>query len=304
MSHAPHAPLPPDSCSLGWADLPAFGTAPQASFWVALEQPGPWGRDALTQSHLAPELGARLAQAASEHGGRAVLIRRPGQHVDAHGGPRRVLLAGGLAGSAWMMSGEIDDPAAVLELPWGDLAQTRPASVPWLATSGPELLVCTNAKRDRCCALVGRSLVEELTEAGRTVWESSHLSGHRFAPTGVILPFGQALARLTPELAGEVLDAAAAGRLAIGTLNERHDRGVSWLPPREQAAVSWVRAREGYTELIGLAAVADGDAVTVISVEGRFWELTVTATQDEPRSESCGKPAKPATVFTITPAQD
>ena len=34
--------------------------------------------------------------------------------------------------------------------------------------AAPVLLVCTNAKRDRCCALVGRSLVEELTEAGRT----------------------------------------------------------------------------------------------------------------------------------------
>lgn len=291
--------LPPDSCTTGWDGLSAFGSAPQASFWIALEQPGPWGRDAFAQSHLDAELGARIEGAASRYGGRALLIRRPGQHANPEQTTRRLLVAGGLAGSAWLFSGEIADPVQVLELPWDQLSGSRPVESGWLAPADPVLLVCTNAKRDRCCALVGRPIAESLSARGYPVWECSHTSGHRFAPTGVILPYGQLLARLTPELGVAVLDAASRGRLAIEALNERHDRGVSWLPPREAAAVSWVRAHAALTDPTGLAAVVDGDAVTVIHADGRTWQLAVTEERRDPRPESCGKPAKPAVVFHV-----
>ena len=71
-------PLPPGSCSAGWAGRSAFGTAPEASFWVALEQPGPWGRDAFTESHLDAGLGEQLASTATAHGGR---VGRPRHSV-------------------------------------------------------------------------------------------------------------------------------------------------------------------------------------------------------------------------------
>lgn len=49
-------------CSVAWRDTAhaAFGTAPLARFWVGVEQPGPWGRKAFTDSRLDPALGARL----------------------------------------------------------------------------------------------------------------------------------------------------------------------------------------------------------------------------------------------------
>lgn len=295
----PLPPLPPDSCSVGWAGLSAFGTAPQASFWVALEQPGPWGRDAFTQSHLDADIGSRLESLAAAHGGRALLIRAPGHHTDAHSGPRRVLVAGGLSGAAWLLGGQIEDPAQILDLPWDRLAATRPIQIPGLAPEPPALLVCTNAKRDRCCALTGRPLVAALAQEGRRVWECSHSSGHRFAATAVLLPYGQILARLTPGLAGEVLDAAERGRFAIGALNETHDRGVSWLPPREQAAVSWVRAQEGVTEIAGVTALDSGEVVTVASSAGARWDVRVTERIGESLAESCGKPGRPSHAFLV-----
>lgn len=207
-----------------------------------------------------------------------------------------------MAGSAWLLAGRLDDPATLLGLPWDRLAQTRPPALDWLTPHPPVLLVCTNAKRDRCCALTGRPLAAALAARGRPVWECSHTGGHRFAPTGVVLPFGQSLARMTPDLAEQALDAAACGRFAIGTLNEEHDRGVSWLSPVEQAAVSWVRAQQGYTEAAGLVAVASGNAVTVVAATGRSWEVVVTETPLPARAESCGKPAKAATELTVAPA--
>ncbi len=47
----------------------------------------------------------------------------------------------------------------------------------------PLALVCTNGKRDRCCALLGRPLAAELASSGvEGVWEVTHLGGHRFSP--------------------------------------------------------------------------------------------------------------------------
>ena len=297
-------------CSSAWDGLSAWGTAAQASFWVALEQPGPWGRDALVESRLNPELGRRWGDAALEAGGRMLLIRAPGQHVAGEGfQSRRVLVAGGLAGGGWLLEGVALTEDDFDALPWakiaaGDMAAVREAC-PWLhPASAPVLLICTNAKRDRCCALRGRPIVHDLAEAGLPVWECTHTGGHRFAPTGVVLPLGQVMGRLTPELGREVLDAAASGRFAVGSLNERHDRGVSHLAPREQAAVSWVRATTGETDAGVLAVVGDdGSVVTVQHLDGRVWELVVTGMVGADLPESCGKPAVVSRTWSVALAQ-
>ena len=56
----PGAAYPPGDgrCSALSRDAgePRGGTAPHARVWVLLEQPGPWGRDAVHDSHLEPEV--------------------------------------------------------------------------------------------------------------------------------------------------------------------------------------------------------------------------------------------------------
>ncbi|HEU5385864.1 MAG TPA: sucrase ferredoxin [Streptosporangiaceae bacterium] len=48
-------------------------------------------------------------------------------------------------------------------------------------------LVCTNGKRDRCCAVRGRPVAAAIADAtGWDTWESSHLGGHRFAATALL----------------------------------------------------------------------------------------------------------------------
>ena len=74
------------ACSTQWDALPAWGTATQARFWVAVEQSGPWGRDALTESHLDPDLGARLGAAASE----TCTQNRTGGHMGGRQGEAQV----------------------------------------------------------------------------------------------------------------------------------------------------------------------------------------------------------------------
>ncbi len=100
------------------------------------------------------------------------------------------------------------------------------------------LLVCTNAKRDACCALLGRALSGRLAEDAETdpdaVWESDHLGGHRFAPTAVVLPSGYVHGRLDGPAARAVLREAAAGRVDI-----QHCRGRStWSRPGQAAELA------------------------------------------------------------------
>ncbi len=278
-------------CSQLWgADgLSAYGTAPAARFWVALEQNGPWGRDALTQSHLDPELGRALVAACERHGGRPLLIRNPGPHADKRlRGVRRVFVSSAV-GTPWLVTGVIADPGQLLELPFDRLdggPDAVLAAAPWLhRTDLPVLLVCANGKRDACCALRGRELATALAATHpRQVWECSHTGGHRFAPTGVLLPFGRALARLTLGLAAEVLAAAQRGELAASVLGPRHDRGLSHLAAPEAVAESVLRQHLGD---VGVPPQPAPVGTRVV----------VERSERPPLPESCGKGPVPVHVW-------
>lgn len=292
MAHTRRPALAPTNCSVRWDsfEAPAWGTAAQAQFWVALEQPGPWGRKAFTESRLDPQVGARLEKAVTAAGGRPLLIRssREGVVDEANGYLRHVFVAGGMAqGTPWLLQGRHPDPAAVAQLPFeaiasGDVNAVREAA-PWLwPTYEPVVLVCTNSKRDRCCALRGRPIVADLEHAlGEQVWECTHTGGHRYAPTGILLPHGVTLGRIPDAesvraallgLSGQQPDAqnAAAAALARVTgsgpsvhgfaravlpetlATDRHLRGLAHLSPAHQAADGHVRHAHGVTELMAL----------------------------------------------------
>jgi hypothetical protein len=175
------------------------------------------------------------------------------------------------------------------------------ASAPGAQPAEPVLLVCTNGRRDVCCALRGRPVaLEAAALAPQRVWESSHTGGHRFAPTGVLLPHGVALARLDGARCAEVLDTADRGHLPSWALGPRHDRGRSALPSEAQAAESFVRELVGETSLTALSteveeAAGDDARVVVRHVDGRSWSvLAHRSAADVDLSESCGKRAVPA----------
>ena len=304
---AGHGSSAPDACSVGFdrIALSAHGTAARAGFWLALEQEGPWGRVAATESHLPPETGRRLDEECARRGGRLALLRRPGRHPDPrHGGGRTAYLA--FSGPApWLLVAHgvsLDDLLDVdLDaLARGDRAGVT-ASVPGAEPADPVLLVCTNGRRDVCCAVRGRPVaLEAAALAPQRVWESSHTGGHRFAPTGVLLPHGVALARLDGARCAQVLDAADRGHLPPWVLGPRHDRGRSALPAEAQAAESFVRELLGETSLTALATEVEetseeGARVVVRHVDGRVWTvLAQRSAAGVDLAESCGKRAIPA----------
>ncbi len=296
------------------ADESAYGSAASARCWVALEQAGPWGRQAATESHLDPGLGARLDRAVSAVGGRLALLRAPGAHADDHhGAARAVLLASCIPGREWLLTGSVASPHELERLDLVALAAGDRAAVvrslPALSpTDQPHLLVCTNGRRDLCCAVRGRPVAQGAAAArpGR-VWETSHTGGHRFAPTAVLLPSGATLARLDVDLAVQALDAAGRGELPGSVLGPVHDRGACGLPPAQRVAVSAVREAAGVPGLHDLTpgeplpAGADTWQVDVGHRDGRSWTVTVTSGVRGPdRPESCLKPAVPQVGWTAS----
>lgn len=305
---------PPTLCSDGSAGVgePLAGTAPHAVAWVALEQSGPWGPKAFTDSHLDRDLGRAIETTAAEHGIRPALVRRPGRHADQHAhsdkDPRRVLVAHTHPRDTWLLEGTLEWPEQLMDLDWaalgrGDLIAVR-RSLPALEpTDRSDLLVCTNSKRDVCCAVKGRPVA--LGAAARfpdRVWEVTHTSGHRFAPTSVLLPAGTLHGRLDVDAAADVLAAADRGETVLAG-----SRGRSSWAPAAQAAELAVREEGKELGLSALVvdhheAVADGSWVTTVRhQDGRSWRVATAArASDVQRAESCGKPLKPVGYFTTS----
>ena len=269
---------------------PLSGTAAIGATWLLLEQPGPWGARALTESHLAPGLGQALEARAKGTGLRIALIRRPGRHADAPPAPaRQVYLAHTRPGRSWIRSLSTDDPAELLELDFAALAAGDHGGIGGEHRGDPLALVCTNGRRDRCCALLGRPLAAELAAGGHAqVWEVTHLGGHRFSPTMLVLPYGYAYGRMSAHAAKGILEAARDGRMV-----SEWCRGRSYWDRPGQAAELAVREAIGEDDAEALtvtqqSVTEDLWSVTVTHVNGWRWQVEVRRTEAGPaRAESC-----------------
>lgn len=94
-----------------------------------------------------------------------------------------------------------------------------PAAARRLLAEGPgepagmkEVLVCGHGRRDRCCGSLGTQLALRLQAGagdrdghGVRVHRTSHTGGHRFAPTGIVLPEGTVWGYLDDDVLAAVL---------------------------------------------------------------------------------------------------
>ncbi|MEU9520695.1 sucrase ferredoxin [Streptomyces sp. NPDC048224] len=286
------------TCSVVSRDLdePVPGTAPVARTWLLLEQPGPWGAKALTASHLDPALGRALDAAAKGTGVRVALIRRPGRHAD-QGAPaeRRVYAAHTVPSDVWLHGATIEDPRRLLDLDFAALGRGDRRTFDSVLGGAPHpgdplALVCTNGKRDRCCALLGRPLAAELAASGADgVWEVTHLGGHRFSPTVLVLPHGYVYGRVQAHVVKEILHGAREGRIAV----EGCRGNSAWERPGQAAELALRSAVDEDAAQALTVVRTDGAAprweVTLAHSDGRRWRVTVVqGASQPPRPESCG----------------
>ncbi|MER6046927.1 sucrase ferredoxin [Streptomyces sp. NPDC001793] len=302
------------SASLEAAE-PLTGTAATARTWLLIEQAGPWGARALEDSHLDPHIGRALEASADGTGVRIALIRRPGRHADFHGTPRRRLfLAHTAPGRSWVRTTTVTDPGAALDLDFAAAGAGEHLGLWEPYTGDPVVLVCTNGKRDRCCALLGRPLAAQLAAGITETWEVTHIGGHRFSPTLFVLPYGYAYGRASAQLIEDVVEAARHGLVALDQCRGRS----TWDRPAQAAELA-VREliREWGADALDVVGTdpmrpepGDGHGrapaggptadvprswtVTVAHADGRAWCVVVDERADgAPSPASCGAPLGP-----------
>lgn len=264
------------------------GTAPRADVWVAVEQSAGWGEAPLTRA---------------ENRVRVVMVRgrRLGRGRGA-GPPREVRVwVGYSAGTPELRVGTVDRPEQVA---YWDLAAVAAGSLRTWGEPDPEplLLVCANGRRDRCCGHAGGRLADQLWRGPESdrVLTSTHLGGHRFAPTALLLPHGALHGRLDVACAADLLAGSREGVMRADTL-----RGFSTLPGPAQVAEAHARRVGGYRELAALpveliagpdprriwAGVAVPDLPAVLEVP--------LALRTEPTVMACGRDVEPSSRWVV-----
>jgi hypothetical protein len=238
--HAP-IPFPTDyRCSQRSLELdePLFASATETQVYFLLEFPHAWGSKALDESDLPEAVKAALKQALKGiSGARLLMIKgRPGRST----GKPRFFAARLSDRQPDLYAFELDRYTDLLGL---DLAGLAAGSAIYAAhlSREPLYLVCTNGRRDPCCAAHGPAVFRTLSRLpGLNVWQTSHVGGHRFAANLVYLPDGLFFGRLDP--------LAAAGTVASlqrGELDLDHYRGRACYAEPVQAAEYYLRRQTG-----------------------------------------------------------
>jgi hypothetical protein len=140
----------------------------------------------------------------------------------------------------WIRRVALEASVDIVALDLDPLGRGEPptAGAPW---DGPLFLVCTNGRRDPCCAERGRPLAARVSEGwpDRT-WECTHIGGDRFAATLVVFPHGLYFGRVEPEHGAAIAAAYAGGRIDLAAF-----RGRSCMPFAAQAADVHLRRAHG-----------------------------------------------------------
>jgi hypothetical protein len=233
------------------------GTALHVRRFLLIEHPGPWGFDAVGTSGIDPEVIDQLVAATRRHGGRTLLIRRPGrQDHEARRAWAVADVAGGtISWGSWVQDADLLAACDVIADPPG-------------GSTDPVLLVCAHGRHDTCCAVRGRPVAAALAERWpAAVWECSHVGGDRFAGNVVVLPDGTYYGNL-----GRDDSVATVERHLGGTVDPERLRGSSMLPPVVQAAA--IAAHERF----GPGGPRDVLSAVVESAGHERWRVELTCT--------------------------
>ncbi|TFV81278.1 sucrase ferredoxin [Blastococcus sp. CT_GayMR16] len=280
----PTARLDESRCSvraLARGDSPV-ATASPAQRWLLIEQPGPWGRDALTESRFDQTVAPLLARRSRAENVRLLLVRQPGERLADSG--RRWAYADSRPGREGLWWSVRASDADLLTAPWDGSVGER--------ADRPVYLVCTHGGHDACCALRGRPLARELPAPGPAdVWECSHLGGDRFAANVVVLPYGFYYGQV-PDDGADLVHAHERGQVALPWL-----RGRAGVPPPGQAAQHHARGELGLLGLDDLP-VSSVRPTTAPGAEVERWIVTMAGPDGQVVASVESRPSSVAELLT------
>ena len=258
------------------------GTAPRARWWWLIEVPGAWGRKAIADCRV-----SAVRSLTSDEHRRVLLVRRPGRHPASDvRAPLRVWIAGGLPGDAPPRLAIAEDPDEIREWP---IEGPRSAAAD---RDAPILAVCTNSSRDACCGIDGRALVASLADS-HGVWECSHLGGHRFAPTALLVRHGLVYGRLDVDTARTLMDEGP------GPSNAAFLRGRSALAPPAQAAEAHLLAQGDVPDVTAVVMDETAPGQVRVGFPG-LGVVDVDLVPGDSRPASCGAAPEPFSAWRVS----
>ncbi len=273
-----------------------LGSAPLVKVWFLLEYNRPWGAKATEENELPVGVQQWLQQQVNGvENGRLQFIRR---QTPSGGITFFILVADEQTPRLYPFHLETYTDLFAL-----DMARIVAGQVaaPVLPGALPLYLVCTNARRDRCCGVFGAALYRQLLSlVPNQVWQTTHLGGHRFAPTLLTLPDGVYYGRLSPDHLPEFLTSTQQGQLYLPGY-----RGRTCYSEPVQAAEWYLRQRVGRFGTADFRLISAQKSENVWRVLFQEGETAVTHTlhlREEPTllpiHASCGKPeTKPISQF-------
>jgi len=149
------------------------------------------------------------------------------------------------------------------------------------ARSPSEVLICTHGQRDRCCGSLGMALHKKLEAMPADTGlvhsrRTSHMGGHRFAPTALVFPEGTAWAFMNPQLLSAITSRTGPIDAALP-----YYRGCTGLDSGRQQALERAVLREvGWDMLDSARWGEDLGATTLLHVKSSHgqtssWEADV-----------------------------
>jgi hypothetical protein len=192
------------------------GTAVSAPVWLLLEYRQPWRAKATSDNNLPVSVKTWLAEQLSAVNGRLQFIRQTPQ-----AGRQRCFIAVPDVQTPRLYRFDFARHDELFNLDLPAIVENSSQFAHYLTTE-PLFLVCTNGKRDRCCAKFGTALYHAFSdEVGTAVWQTTHLGGHRFAPTLMSFPDGICYGRVTIGDIPQLLQAQEKGELYLPKLRGR-----------------------------------------------------------------------------------
>lgn len=243
---------------------PLIASAIQTRFYFLLEYPHPWGAKALEESDMDEEVKAHLKKATKAISDSRLLLIKKAKRLQKE--ITFYFIRAEVTQSA-LYAFHLEDYRQLIDLDLSMMAQEGYPNLEEKRSSKKLLLVCTNGKRDRCCAKFGLPTLKAVQghladEPQWEVWQSSHVGGHRFAPNVLVMPWGLLYGRILPDEVGSLIESVKKEEIVLNRL-----RGRTCWPPFVQAAEYLLRQEEKQNALKAY------DLLSTTEVEPNQWEV-------------------------------
>ena len=257
------------------ANEPLAGTAVQVDVWIILEYRRAWQAKALKDNALNAATNTWIDQTVTAFKDKG-LVARP-QFIRRPQRSEGIALFVAQQGKLYGLT--VEDEQALQKL---DLV-----SLGLPVVVGPQYFVCTNAKRDLCCAKFGRPTFAALHKLvpDRT-WQTTHVGGHRYAPNILALPEANMYGRVMETDVAQFLSYTEHKQVALKFL-----RGNTAYSKLAQCAEHALAADSEEQNAQAHKLLRETDSTVTFSTQEGVREVSVEQAKESLQVlPSCGKP--------------